>query len=158
MKSETKTITSLIAILPDNTGVIINCEPSLKELIDTSLFSSVYLDDNLTNFDNVPIIPGIYSCDIKYTNDLIITDNSYEHDALIWLENQIKIDLPLISNNINESYLKKINITVEKKYNVKYGDDKICKCGHPYYRHFDTYEDMSVIGCKYCACFYFKEK
>lgn len=30
--------------------------------------------------------------------------------------------------------------------------DALCTCGHPYYRHFDTYEDMYPNGCKYCAC------
>lgn len=43
-------------------------------------------------------------------------------------------------------------------YNKNYGDDRICRCGHPYYRHFDTYEDMSACGCKYCECYTFVEK
>jgi len=47
--------------------------------------------------------------------------------------------------------------TVRYEYNPKYGDDRICTCGHPYYRHFDTYENMSNIGCKYCRCDHFKE-
>jgi len=37
-------------------------------------------------------------------------------------------------------------------YDESFGNDKLCKCGHTYYRHFDTYEDMSPIGCKYCNC------
>ena len=28
----------------------------------------------------------------------------------------------------------------------------ICKCGHPYHRHFDSYENWSPVGCKYCPC------
>lgn len=44
------------------------------------------------------------------------------------------------------------------KYNSKYGDDRECECGHPYYRHFDTYEEMSPVGCKYCECYTFVEK
>ena len=24
------------------------------------------------------------------------------------------------------------------KYDPEFGDDKLCKCGHVYYRHFDT--------------------
>ena len=39
-----------------------------------------------------------------------------------------------------------------KHYNPKYGDDKLCKCGHPYYRHFDTWDNMNPVGCKYCEC------
>lgn len=31
------------------------------------------------------------------------------------------------------------------------------ECGHAYYRHFDTYEDMRAIGCKYCQCWTFVE-
>jgi len=42
-------------------------------------------------------------------------------------------------------------------YDRKYGDDRKCKCGHSYYRHFDSYEDMEPVGCKYCGCFEFEE-
>jgi len=42
-------------------------------------------------------------------------------------------------------------------YDPKFGDDKICECGHPYYRHFDSYEQMRAVGCKYCDCHVFKE-
>ena len=41
---------------------------------------------------------------------------------------------------------------IDGKYNPNYGDDKKCECGHDYYRHFDTYEDMLPVGCKYCEC------
>jgi hypothetical protein len=41
------------------------------------------------------------------------------------------------------------------EYNPKFGDDKECECGHPYYRHFDTYENMDACGCKYCGCYEF---
>jgi hypothetical protein len=43
-------------------------------------------------------------------------------------------------------------------YNPEYGDNRECECGYPHYRHFDTYENMETVGCKYCKCFYFKEK
>ena len=39
-----------------------------------------------------------------------------------------------------------------KAYDKAFGDDRVCKCGHPYYRHFDTYEGMRPVGCKYCDC------
>lgn len=45
----------------------------------------------------------------------------------------------------------------ERAYNPEYGSDRLCACGHPYYRHFDTYEDMEPVGCKYCRCYTFKE-
>lgn len=45
-----------------------------------------------------------------------------------------------------------------RQYNPNYGDDRMCKCGHRYYRHFDTYENMEAVGCKYCYdCFTFEE-
>lgn len=44
------------------------------------------------------------------------------------------------------------------EYDPSFGDDKICACGHPYYRHFDTYDDMYPVGCKYCYdCLTFKD-
>jgi hypothetical protein len=55
-------------------------------------------------------------------------------------------------------YLEVKEIVIVKSYNSKYGDDKICKCGHRYYRHFDTYEEMAPIGCKYCECYEFEPK
>jgi hypothetical protein len=39
-----------------------------------------------------------------------------------------------------------------RTYDPKFGDDRACQCGHIYYRHFDTYDDMYPIGCKYCEC------
>jgi hypothetical protein len=56
-------------------------------------------------------------------------------------------------------YLKRIEV-IQKviiEYNPNYGDDRICECGHPYYRHFDTYENMEPVGCKYCGCYEFVE-
>lgn len=47
---------------------------------------------------------------------------------------------------------------IEPHYNPKFGDSKLCKCGHSYYRHFDSYENMEAIGCKYCSCDSFEEK
>jgi hypothetical protein len=58
---------------------------------------------------------------------------------------------------------------IAEQYDENFGDNKLCLCGHPYYRHFDTYDHMSAIGCKYCykytdrhvldkECPYFKEQ
>jgi hypothetical protein len=38
-----------------------------------------------------------------------------------------------------------------KPYDPAFGDDRLCTCGHTYYRHFDPYEDMEPVGCKYCS-------
>ena len=50
-------------------------------------------------------------------------------------------------------------IKVKKRfYNPKYGDQRTCECGHPYERHFDSYENYRPIGCKYCQCYDFLQK
>lgn len=54
-------------------------------------------------------------------------------------------------------YIIKEVVVVNRYYNPKYGDDRMCVCGHSYYRHFDTYEDMEAVGCKYCGCHTFIE-
>ena len=36
-------------------------------------------------------------------------------------------------------------------------DQSCAGCGHPYHRHFDSYENMAPVGCKYCYCQTFKE-
>ena len=46
---------------------------------------------------------------------------------------------------------------IELRYNPEYGDDRVCICGHTYYRHFDSYDNMEPIGCKYCRCWQFEE-
>ncbi len=62
-------------------------------------------------------------------------------------------------NKIQEEkpYIERVKTEIVLEYNPNYGDDRICKCGHQYYRHFDTYESMSLAGCKYCNCWEFKE-
>jgi len=62
-----------------------------------------------------------------------------------------------MTSNDEQPYLVTTKVVTELHYNPKYGDDRICECGHPYYRHFDTYEDMYPCGCKYCQCYEFKE-
>ena len=57
-----------------------------------------------------------------------------------------------------EPYLSEEVCHVEKCYNPNYGDERLCKCGHSYYRHFDTYENMAPVGCKYCRCYEFEEE
>lgn len=57
-----------------------------------------------------------------------------------------------------EPYLIETKIIEIRSYNPEYGDHRVCKCGDRYYRHFDTYDDMAPVGCKYCACDTFEEK
>jgi len=39
------------------------------------------------------------------------------------------------------------------QYDPDYGDEKVCTCGHTYYRHHDSYEGMLPVGCKYCGSY-----
>jgi len=64
----------------------------------------------------------------------------------------------IMSNEQQKPYIVKLEENVIRLYNPEYGDDKLCTCGHVYYRHFDTYDEMFSIGCKYCDCRLFTEK
>lgn len=59
--------------------------------------------------------------------------------------------------DVEKPYLEVEEVVVKRSYNPDYGDKRACKCGHLYYRHFDTYDDMYPIGCKYCGCRTFNE-
>jgi hypothetical protein len=77
---------------------------------------------------------------------------------------EIKLEISKSMDNVHPNYLanalyKKLietrfelanGYTIDRAYDPNFGDDRLCTCGHPYYRHFDTYEDMYPIGCKYC--------
>jgi hypothetical protein len=52
---------------------------------------------------------------------------------------------------------RRVEVHIDRFYNPNYGDARICKCGHAYYRHFDSYEENAPVGCKYCHCRTFKE-
>lgn len=71
--------------------------------------------------------------------------------------NKIETDAPEVEGE-QPYILGEPEIEIQRKYNPKYGDDRICECGHTYYRHFDSYEKMYPCGCKYCECGNFKEK
>jgi hypothetical protein len=63
-------------------------------------------------------------------------------------------------SNPKDPYIIKSTTKTEDRYywNPDYDQDKECECGDPYHRHFDSYEKMYPIGCKYCECMEFKEK
>lgn len=54
-------------------------------------------------------------------------------------------------------YLFKTIKVKKRMYNPDYGDDRLCICKHPYHRHFDSYENNTAVGCKYCDCFVFMQ-
>ena len=81
------------------------------------------------------------------------------------IEPEYHYDMPTYADSVEEisNLITKIDNTpyietevvvkaIFKEYNPDYGDNKLCKCGHPYYRHFDSYEHMAPVGCKYCRC------
>jgi hypothetical protein len=57
----------------------------------------------------------------------------------------------------DDPYITETESEEKRAYNPEYGSDRLCGCGHVYYRHFDTYEGMEPVGCKYCQCYEFKE-
>ena len=90
-------------------------------------------------------------------------DAYYDSETNDWLEEACEnLDCSYCAGrppkHVGETpYLETRKVVVERAYNPKYGDDRICICGHPYHRHFDSYEQMSPIGCKYCECRTFQE-
>ena len=58
---------------------------------------------------------------------------------------------------IQPPYIEEQEIIIHRRYNPNYGNNRLCICGHVYYRHFDSYTDMENVGCKYCSCGDFKE-
>jgi hypothetical protein len=69
-----------------------------------------------------------------------------------------KQDVSSFTKEQEKPYIITETVKESHKYNPKYGDNRECECGHSYYRHFDSYEDMCAVGCKYCECYLFKEK
>ena len=67
-------------------------------------------------------------------------------------------EVSIVSEDETKPFLEYEYKTIIKKYNPKFGDGRMCVCGHPYHRHFDFYEGTDFIGCKYCGCNDFVEK
>jgi len=47
---------------------------------------------------------------------------------------------------------------IKRVWNKDYQQNKECICGDSYARHFDPYERMAPVGCKYCECMEFRPK
>jgi len=62
------------------------------------------------------------------------------------------IELEVIVKQVPQVYVGWMPVEVDAPlgYDPTFGDNKMCLCGHPYYRHFDSYDDHAPIGCKYC--------
>lgn len=85
---------------------------------------------------------------ISRVTTAIVEHGSYECDLIGSLTMELKI---------LEEKVKEIKPYVNESYNPNYGDNRLCKCGHTYERHFDSYDNMYPVGCKYCGCTKFEE-
>jgi hypothetical protein len=47
---------------------------------------------------------------------------------------------------------------IDRIWNPDHDQNAWCQCGHIYSRHFDGYEDMAAVGCKYCECYTFESE
>ena len=91
--------------------------------------------------------------------------NAHPRLGITWAEGEAFIDDEYLQKSCHwklipkeKPYIEKIRTVKDLVYNPKYGDDRICECDHPYYRHFDTFGDMESTRCQYCGCGEFKEK
>ena len=60
------------------------------------------------------------------------------------------VELPYVEEEITHTV---------RLYNPRFGNNRVCVCGHIYYKHFDFFEAPinQDVGCKYCACNNFVE-
>ena len=59
----------------------------------------------------------------------------------------------MLGDNTHMHIIERIEQAHAELYDPEFGDDHVCKtCDHSYYRHFDSYENMMPVGCKYCEC------
>lgn len=87
--------------------------------------------------------------------DYLVSKMSDEqYDLPVYCSEVKDIKEEVVESGKSKPYIKtKVTLTaIFEEYNPDYGDDKLCKCGHSYYRHFDSYENTSPVGCKYCMC------
>ena len=65
-----------------------------------------------------------------------------------------------IAHLYNSPELVQVDVMGGEAHDPNFGDSRLCTCGHTYYRHFDSYENMAPVGCKYsghCNCEGFKD-
>ncbi|QGH79455.1 hypothetical protein SEA_LIMPID_144 [Streptomyces phage Limpid] len=74
-------------------------------------------------------------------------------NILLNYESSSVSELRRIGEVVNE-----LEIEIARMWDENHDQDALCKCSHPYHRHFDSYEDMYPIGCKYCECDTFEQR
>jgi hypothetical protein len=60
-------------------------------------------------------------------------------------------------NLVSERLKNQLDTKIARLWDENHDQNAKCECGHVYHRHFDSWEDMEPIGCKYCQCDTFKE-
>ena len=78
----------------------------------------------------------------------------YQYDMPTYASSVQEVSSTVIKEGKDAPYIETEVIVkaIFREYNPEYGDEKLCKCRHSYYRHFDSYEGMAPVGCKYCQC------
>ena len=93
-------------------------------------------------------------------NDYYDIDDYYDMNKMRYITRQEETAYRKLCEDENPSVkecqkaikhlLNQVDVMGDAPYDPYFGDNRLCTCGHPYYRHFDTYEDMAPVGCKYC--------
>ena len=87
-------------------------------------------------------------------------DDEHCTHYLLFNKDTILEDLDKIvkSYTTTEPYIVIEKVIYVHKWNPNYDQSAICECGHQYIHHFDSYENMEAVGCKYCQCNTFRPK
>jgi hypothetical protein len=90
------------------------------------------------------------------------------HDVEISIRKSSALLVKHILNNYASSDVRELSKLGEVIYELEQGiarvwdenhdQDAMCTCNHIYHRHFDGYDDMRAVGCKYCECWVFNER
>jgi hypothetical protein len=75
-------------------------------------------------------------------------------------QNEAKAVLETIKGSDNAHLMsleRLLTSELARLWNPGHDQEAECKCGHSYYRHFDSWEGMEPVGCKYCECWTFEE-
>lgn len=85
---------------------------------------------------------------------IVSIEPEYHYDMPTYASSVQEVSSTVIKEGKDAPYIETEVIVkaIFREYNPEYSDGKLCKCGHSYYRHFDSYEGMAPVGCKYCEC------
>jgi predicted O-methyltransferase YrrM len=108
---------------------------------------------NVTRFKHVSTTHTLRSMIVP------MPESAYKHETLIERDLLRRIDTYLQQpEHFHGPLLDEIKLltsSLRPEYDPSFGDERECSCGHQYYRHFDSYEGMEPVGCKYCECLQF---